>query len=85
MYEGEVVMTAPLVTLRGTDRALLGLNGNRTAEAVWSGAKATDFNDIVQFLASGETAGVLQAGETGGTVPRDSTLDEIRLPSHCWR
>jgi RHS repeat-associated protein len=61
--DGEVAMSAPLVTVRGTDRALLSLNPNRTAQGVWTAVKATEFNDTIQFLANGETPGILQAGE----------------------
>jgi hypothetical protein len=64
---GDVAMAAPLLVLRGTDRAQMALQQTaslRIVPSFWTSADAPDFGDTVQFLGSGRTAGVLHPGES---------------------
>ncbi|HXG10972.1 MAG TPA: hypothetical protein VNK04_14525, partial [Gemmataceae bacterium] len=60
---GTVAMPAPLLILRGSDRALLTLKDHRLVDGFWTSAVPDGFSDTVQILGSGVTPGVLQPGE----------------------
>jgi hypothetical protein len=65
---GEVAMPAPLLVLTATqgDRqaALLTLDSTLSARGYWTGAMPKGFSNNVQFLAAGDTPGILQPGES---------------------
>ena len=70
---GNAPMPAPLMVLtvqqNGLQEALLGLDASLLVQGVWTSAQQPPgFNNTAQFLASGETPGVLQPGENV-TVP----------------
>ena len=60
---GTVAMPAPLLTLYGSDKALLTLDQSRITAGFWTSAQPEGFSDTIQILASGATPGVLQPGE----------------------
>jgi hypothetical protein len=59
----DAAMTAPLLVLHGSDRALLTLDQSRMAQGLWTDAAPDGFSDTVQLLASGTVPGLLQPGE----------------------
>jgi YD repeat-containing protein len=61
---GSLAMPAPLLVLNGTEKPLLTLNQNIVSSGVWTSAVPEGFSDSIQLLACGETAGVLQPGES---------------------
>ena len=62
---GEVAMPAPLLVLDGTeDKALMTLDESRVVGGFWTSAVPEGFSDTIQILASGNTPGVLQPGES---------------------
>ncbi|MBI2875410.1 MAG: cadherin-like domain-containing protein [Candidatus Tectomicrobia bacterium] len=61
---GEVAMPAPLLVLNGTDNALMTLDQSKVVSGFWTSARPEGFSDTIQILASGETPGVLQPGES---------------------
>jgi YD repeat-containing protein len=66
---GNVPMAAPLLVVTATQNdqpgALLTLDGDQLQAGVWSSATPQGFANAAQFLASGQTPGLLQPGETG--------------------
>jgi RHS repeat-associated protein len=67
---GSAAMPAPLLVLRGSDRALLTLNEHRLVQGFWTSAVPDGFTEpdadgisTIQILGSGATPGVLQPGE----------------------
>ena len=66
--DGEVAMPAPLLVLtaeqNGRAGAFLSLSPNRLVEGFWTSADPEGFSHSVQILASGQTPGVLQPGES---------------------
>jgi RHS repeat-associated protein len=67
---GSAAMPAPLLALRGSDRALMTLDEHRLVEGFWTSAVPDGFTEpdtegisTIQILGSGATAGVLQPGE----------------------
>ena len=66
---GDVAMPAPLIGVTGDQNgrqaALLTLNSENLSRGFWTPSIPEGFSNSVQFLASGETPGVLQPGETG--------------------
>jgi len=69
---GNVAMPAPLLVLTPTQNgraaALLTLDGSRQTQGFWTSAIPEGFSNSVQFLASGQTPGLLQPGESR-TIP----------------
>ncbi|MCC7339273.1 MAG: hypothetical protein IT422_29625, partial [Pirellulaceae bacterium] len=65
---GDVAMPAPLLDFRGdqngTEGALLTLDASLVTRGFWTSAVPEGFSHSVQFLASGDVPGILQAGET---------------------
>jgi RHS repeat-associated protein len=68
---GDATMPAPLLVLTGTQNgrqdAILTLEHHRLSRGVWANGMANGFAGSVQFLASGETPGLLQPGESRRT------------------
>ena len=60
---GNAPMTAPLLILHGSNRALLTLDNQRLVQAFRTPAVPDGFSDTVQFIGSGVTPGTLQPGE----------------------
>jgi len=65
---GEVAMPAPLLSItaiqKGKQHALLTLDQSRLKAGFWTSAVPEGFSSAVQILGSGETAGILQPGES---------------------
>lgn len=65
---GDVAMPAPILvtTVTQNDRqaAILTLDKTRVSQGLWTSVMPEGFANSVQFLASGETAGILQPGES---------------------
>ncbi len=65
---GDLAMPAPLlvlqVTQEGREAAILTLDQSLQGKGYWSSAMPEGFSNTIQFLASGETPGVLQPGES---------------------
>ncbi len=65
---GDVAMPAPLLRLtatqNGDERAFLTLDQSRLTRGFWTSSRPEGFTTSVQFLATGETPGVLQPGES---------------------
>ena len=61
---GSLAMPAPLLVLRGSDRALMTLDESLIVKGFWTSALPAGFSDVVQILGNGETSGVLQPGES---------------------
>jgi RHS repeat-associated protein len=67
--EGDAAMAAPLLDLTATQNdeegAWLTLDPSIVRSGFWTSATPAGFSHSVQFLATGETPGVLQPGESG--------------------
>ncbi len=65
---GDAAMKAPLLSVTATQReakrAIMKLSGVTLARGFWTSAMPKGFSNTVQFLATGETPGVLQPGES---------------------
>ncbi|KPJ58544.1 MAG: hypothetical protein AMJ46_14050, partial [Latescibacteria bacterium DG_63] len=66
---GDVAILAPLLMVRsadpeGDEQPLLTLDYSRVTQGFWTSAMPTGFANSVQFLGSGQTAGVLNPGES---------------------
>ncbi len=65
---GHVAMPAPLLVLtatqNGQEGAWLTLQDHRLVEGFWTSAQPEGFSHSIQILASGDTPGVLQPGES---------------------
>lgn len=65
---GDTAMPAPLLEVYGlqggTKKAILTPDQSRLSSGFWTSAVPEGFSTSVQFLASGETPGLLQPGET---------------------
>ncbi|HRZ36278.1 MAG TPA: RHS repeat-associated core domain-containing protein [Candidatus Paceibacterota bacterium] len=65
---GEVPIPAPLLhvtaTQRGRTAAILTLDQSRLSSGFWTSAMPEGFANSVQFIASGDTPGILQPGES---------------------
>jgi YD repeat-containing protein len=66
---GNVAMPSPVLEVSGrqNDRraAILTLDSSRLVEGFWTSAMPVGFSNSVQFLAHGNTPGLLQPGESG--------------------
>ncbi len=88
---GNASMPAPLLVLTATQNrrqaAFLTLQSNRLVRGFWTSAEPEGFSHSVQILASGETPGVLQPGESfrvpiyyaGWRQPWDFTYPQIEF------
>ena len=78
--DGEVAMPAPLLVVRGSDNALMRLaNNSDVYGAAWLYIKrppSLGYKDTVQFLASGQTPGLLQPGEANRVEIQYIGLDQ---------
>jgi RHS repeat-associated protein len=65
---GNAAMPAPLLVLTATQNGLAGafltLQPTRLVEGFWTSAQPEGFSSSIQILANGDTAGVLQPGES---------------------
>ena len=61
---GNASMSAPLLVVHGTERPFLTLFKRLVGVGFWTSAQPQGFSETVQFLASGESPGVLQPGES---------------------
>ena len=67
---GSVAMPAPLLLLRATDQALLTLDESRLVSGFWTSSNPSGFSDEISILASGDSVGLLNPGES------------VRVPVH---
>ena len=90
---GDLAMPAPLLVLEasqgGVEGAIMTLDPSLRVQGSWSSAMPEGFSNTIQFLASGETPGVLQPGESfrvpvywaGWQQPWSASNFEFRLGS----
>ncbi|MFH0730526.1 MAG: right-handed parallel beta-helix repeat-containing protein [Pseudomonadota bacterium] len=66
---GNAPMAAPLLLVTATQNntagAIMTLDATRLSSGFWTSAMPEGFSNSVQFIASGETPGILQPGESG--------------------
>lgn len=60
---GDVAMPAPLFVLNGSQNAKLIINPSQVVPDFWTCGQPREANDTLQFLAEGQTPGLLQPGE----------------------
>ena len=61
---GTVSMPAPVLVLKSSPATMLTLDQSRRVAGVFGSAQPDGFSDTVQFLASGDTPGILNPGES---------------------
>ncbi len=62
--EGDEPIPAPILTIRGSDRALLTTDANVLRQGAWSGTATPDrFTESLQIIAQGSVPGLLGPGE----------------------